>query len=281
MTKKNELIVRENVTTNVIGSVAKQPSLRARRSQSRAFAKTGSFFLDCFGLRPRNDVLLLPCVLSPIQTSFSTNSNNKTTSVAGEWTYNQPHYLINIPDNQGNNEVMRLFLLCCHRATEVVLSGKSGGNEVLFPVNKVSSLRDLGKRALSFIRKLKQTVKKQKFCTSKFARFHSVRNSAWANPPDFIRSEILHEQIRPISFMQKFCTSKFDRFHSVRNSARANSTDSVHAEIPAQTSPTDLVHAGILHKIDKPNLFINSVQIHLAFINKMGNFFHHYPYDTD
>jgi hypothetical protein len=39
---------RVNLTTNVIASAAKQPSLRARRSQSRAFAKTLMFFPDCF-----------------------------------------------------------------------------------------------------------------------------------------------------------------------------------------------------------------------------------------
>jgi hypothetical protein len=95
-----------------------------------------------------------------IQTSFLPNPNNKTTSVAGEWTYNQPHYLINIPNNQGNNEVMRSLGGVYLQATEVVLSGKSGGNEVLFPMNKVSSLRDLGERILSCIRKLTHRVNK-------------------------------------------------------------------------------------------------------------------------
>jgi hypothetical protein len=68
MTKENELIVRENVTTNVIGSAgnnqyvignegnnqhviasaAKQPSLRARRSQSRNKNRVFAGILDCF-----------------------------------------------------------------------------------------------------------------------------------------------------------------------------------------------------------------------------------------
>jgi hypothetical protein len=72
-----------------------------------------------------------------IQTSFSPNFNNKTTSVAEKWEYHQPHYLINLINKlsvikQWKNEVMRLLGVCYLRATEVVLSGKSGRNEVSY-----------------------------------------------------------------------------------------------------------------------------------------------------
>jgi hypothetical protein len=69
------------------------------------------------------------------QTSFLPNFDNKTTSVAGECAYNQPHYLIKTHDKQGNNEVMRSLDMCCLRATEVVLLSKLGENEVFSDVD--------------------------------------------------------------------------------------------------------------------------------------------------
>jgi hypothetical protein len=70
------------------------------------------------------------------QTSFLPNFDNKTTSVAGECTYNRPHYLIKTHDKYGNNELMRLSGMCYLRATEVVLSGKLGKDEVFSDADK-------------------------------------------------------------------------------------------------------------------------------------------------
>jgi hypothetical protein len=107
---------RANLTTNVIASVAKQ---------SRAFAKTLMFFLDCFVAA----LLAMTRHLLPLH-DFS--------------RLRFPHFQFSILNFQLlKNEVMRLLGVCYLRATEVVLSGKSGRNEVLFPMNKVSSLRDL------------------------------------------------------------------------------------------------------------------------------------------
>jgi hypothetical protein len=58
---------RATLTTNVIASAAKQPSLRDRRSQSRAFAKTLMFFSGLLRYA-RNDVPLLSFVLSWLRT---------------------------------------------------------------------------------------------------------------------------------------------------------------------------------------------------------------------
>jgi hypothetical protein len=67
------------------------------------------------------------------QTSFSPDSKNKTTSVAtGNISDNKPHYLI-IPGRL-NNEVMRFGEGRSCFTTEVVLSGKSGKNEVFIPL---------------------------------------------------------------------------------------------------------------------------------------------------
>jgi hypothetical protein len=52
---------RANLTTPIIASVAKQPSLQARRSLSRAFAKTMRFFPDCFVAALL--AMTLPCFL--------------------------------------------------------------------------------------------------------------------------------------------------------------------------------------------------------------------------
>jgi hypothetical protein len=54
-----------------------------------------------------------------LQTSFSPNFLNKTTSAAKRFPKNQSHYLINF----FLDEVMRLVLGRIHWATEVVLLG--------------------------------------------------------------------------------------------------------------------------------------------------------------
>jgi hypothetical protein len=89
--------------------------------------------MDCFAALANassTESMTDAVVFADNQTSFLPNFDNKTTSVAGECTYNQPHYLIKTHYKHGNNEVMRLSGMCCLRATEVVLSGKLGKDEV-------------------------------------------------------------------------------------------------------------------------------------------------------